>query len=167
MWRDIYLLYASSPTDPMSYTTHNDDITTFLEASGVDGKLAKTHLYRTEVKARQSHAAVGELDSDRHMGFRHMTSTDVYGRASHCLSAAIPTARWPDKDHFECSWESDGTAIPAEVSISCYYLSSGLPDYVLTTACMYNCLQLYVCLYPLCAYNYLAYKLFPVACCCS
>jgi hypothetical protein len=121
MWRDIYLLYASSPAEPMSYTTHNDDITSFLEASGVDGKLAKTHLYRTEVKARQSHAAVGELDSDRHMGFRHMTSTDVYGRASHCLSAAIPTARWPDKDHFECSWESDGTAIPTEVSISCIF----------------------------------------------
>lgn len=121
-WRNMYLLYASDPFTPMSYTTHNNDVTRTFDTSGVFGKRAKTHIYRTEVKARHSHAGVGELESDRHMGFRHQTSTDVYGRASHTISAILPTAGWDGRERFECSWESDGSTIPLQVFCNLLYV---------------------------------------------
>lgn len=121
-WRRIYLLFGSSPYQPVSYTTHWSDTNSTFSASDLQ-KGAATHIYRSEVKARQSHAAVGELESDRHMGFRHQTSTDCYGRASHTMVPLLRTAGHLDEpvlSSFKCPWESDGSAIPNEVrSFSC------------------------------------------------
>lgn len=127
----MYLLYANNPFEPISYTTHRTDTTGIFAASNLD-KLATTHLLRSEVKARQSHAGVGEIESDRHMGFRHQTSTDVYGRASHCIAATLPTAGWltqPLLTSFKCSWESDGSNIPNGVKDTVLSGLDNLLDY--------------------------------------
>lgn len=115
-WWSRMLLGGLDEGAPVSYTTHHQSVTAGYTASGIQGKTAATHIYRTLVGCELLENGTPFQDVGLYIGWQHDVSADRYLRASFKTAAMLQAHGWGDgKDGYECWWEGDDADIPDPV----------------------------------------------------
>lgn len=96
---------------PIAYTTHHKAVRAGFEGSGVTGKTAATHIYRTDVGCNLIEKGVAFTDVGLLQGWQHDISADRYLRGAFKTGPMLVAHGWDD--NYKCFWDGNDEDIPA------------------------------------------------------
>lgn len=115
-WRQYHLVFVRDPLKPICYDTHNTDVHRLRNYASVEGKLATTHLSRTDRACHIIEAGGATKDVETAGGWG-LASEGQKTYLPGGLSAAVilSLAGWKDADSFFCAWEGNEADIYREL----------------------------------------------------
>jgi hypothetical protein len=122
------MLFGEAREQPIAYSTHNKAVTAGYKASGISGKNATTHIYRTTLGCDQLEAGGSVVDTGVLQGWYHDTAADVYLRGAFKSDPMLRAHGWDEgAQGYKCWWESAGDAVDIPACLL-KYVFPGLDD---------------------------------------